>query len=156
MATFIAEAQGNRHPVHRLGSTNAEASIKGWHYGLSLEAIKQSDGRLLYRAYTNGGSSGDSNKDLTVEISTDASGHDRQIVLYYKGELVDLDRALTMGATEYHHILQPYVLDQTFCGVYRTGYLLTVYAATQLTDRSGLCEDCLKVIEEQQTLASVS
>ena len=98
MATFRASIEGQQksrsQAVTRLGQTNAAASLKGWEYGISLNAIKQESGRLLYHAYTNGGSSGYSDdRDISLEISTDEEGKNRVITLYYKGKLVDLDKA---------------------------------------------------------------
>ena len=87
--------KSNAQAITRLGQTNATTSLRGWKYGISVEAIKQKSGRLLYRAYTNGGSNGHRNNDLLLEISTDADGQDRAITLYYKGELIDLDKVLT-------------------------------------------------------------
>ena len=103
MATFQASILGSdksrAQRITRLGQRSAEATVQGWEYGLSLDAIKQESGRLLYHVTTNGGSNGNgNNRDISLEISTNAEGEEKVITLYYMGKLVDLDKLQALAS----------------------------------------------------------
>ena len=59
MAHFLAEAEGSRNPVHRLGGKGGvRASARGWNIGGNVNAFVDDEGRDCIRFSLTGGSNG--------------------------------------------------------------------------------------------------
>ncbi len=74
MAQFMAEIEGNKGRVHRLGSKNSGAMghVRGWNVGARVE-VSHEDGRDVVRVYRTSGSSARGESAMIAEFNGDTA-----------------------------------------------------------------------------------
>lgn len=69
MARFLAEVQGSRGAVHRLGHQSIRATVNGWNVGVRVQGYLNENGRVCFEVYRTHGSNGGGNPQLIAKFT---------------------------------------------------------------------------------------